>query len=75
VAITRAEAELISEGTHMPFLPRPAASALAAVEATQRAADELARQPRPCTFLSEHGRCTIYAFRPSTIFYAGWFRA
>lgn len=64
VAVTRAEAELISEETHMPLRPQPATSALAVVEATQRAADELARQPRPCTFLSERGRCTIYAFRP-----------
>lgn len=67
VAVTRAEAELISEETRFPLQAQQAqapASALAAVETTRQAADELALRPRPCTFLSESGRCTIYASRP-----------
>jgi uncharacterized protein len=67
VAVTRAEAELISEETRIPLQDQQAqapASALATVEATRQAADELALRPRPCTFLSKQGRCTIYASRP-----------
>lgn len=68
VAVSRSEAELIAQETRLTLRAPAPASAHGQVDETldemRRAADALAKRPRPCTFLSLEGHCRIYASRP-----------
>lgn len=68
MAVSRSEAELIAQETRLTLRAPAPASAHGQVDETldemRRAADALAKRPRPCTFLSLEGHCRIYASRP-----------
>jgi hypothetical protein len=64
VAVSRSEAELIAKETGARLQALPHEDGPQALLNMQRATEDLAARPRPCTFLAEDGRCSIYSSRP-----------
>jgi len=58
VAVSRSEAELIAKETGARLQALPHEDGPQALLNMQRATEDLAAHPRPCTFLAEDGRCS-----------------